>query len=164
MDNGDPNAVAPVQRADNGPARVLPLSRRERRALGDVARSLRGIQKLPAPRARAAIEKALLFALEQFDTNEGAEALLGARGKDVLCTACESLNPLESKAVRLWLAANSDTRDDLVYELDQLLTGWRETLAAAAPPEQPADIGGPAPGDEDEDYADQPSENEAGAA
>lgn len=160
MDNGDPNAVATPARPDQSPARVLPLSRRERRALADMARALRGIQKLPTMRARAAIEKGLLSALEQFDTNAGAEALLCARGKDVLCTAVESLNPLESKAVRLWLAANRSSRDDLIYELDELLTRWRADLDAAAEQAQAApDAAAADMGDEAEGYAD-----EAGAA
>jgi hypothetical protein len=152
MDSADPRNMPAT--APDSPARKLVLSRREYRALADVAQACKGIQAMPAAKARAVLEAAVQKALEQFDTEAGFESVVGGRGKDLLCTAVESLNPLQSKAVRLWLIANRSTRDDLVYELDAILTGWRERLEALAASTS-ASENEPADDDNNEPQADQ---------
>lgn len=109
------------------PPRKLALPPFAQKALGDLARSLKGLQKLPRPAALEAITDAWRKLLAACAQPASLDLLLAAdtRGCDLLYTACAALNPLEYQIAMPWLKEHPAERADLNAALGELIDGAR---------------------------------------
>lgn len=129
------NAGRPL---DNSPAKLLPLSTTALGALNVATESLAGIDKLAPEAAADAMVAAFKSALPAFSFEDADLLCASARGKDLLCTAVQTLQGTfdakifgitmkieKARAVRGVLKSEPLKREALTRALDRLLADFR---------------------------------------